>query len=72
MVKTNLPKQSVQWNLRETVKIYVVHNKKHTFRVNYMFLNFRYDILLKSAEIYNMIFHTIFYLHYYGKGRVRK
>ena len=39
---------------------YVAFSHFHGKAVNNSGLNIKYDILLKSAEICNMIFHTIF------------
>lgn len=46
--------------MRKNIEKYVVHNKKNVVHVKDIFLNIKYDILLKSVEICNMIFHTIF------------
>ena len=46
--------------MRKNIEKCVVHNEKNVVHVKDIFLNIKYDILLKSAEICNMIFHTIF------------
>lgn len=46
--------------MRKNIEKCVVNNEKNVVHVKDIFLNIKYDILLKSAEIYNMIFHIIF------------
>lgn len=46
--------------MRKNIEKYVVHNKKNVVHVKDIFLNIKYDILLKSAEICNIIF--LFYI----------